>query len=350
MTPTGTSIPPHALVWDLATRAFAARCLQAVTQLGVADALGAEGADIRDLAENLDVDADALGRVLRTLSCHRVFDVELPRVRHNEASLLLRMDHPTSMGAFARMMGLPMAWDALTRLPETIETGRAGIFELDPGGLFSYLREHVDQAEIFDRAMTAKSHADVAAVLAAYDFGAHRRVADIGGGRGLLLDAIASRDADVDATLFEQPEVIARIVDDGGSASGVALVAGDFFSDDLPAADAYVLMEIIHDWDDEDAIRILSNVRRGAPDDAVLLVIEAVPGGGHVPDPATILDIVMLTVTGGRQRTSAEYAALFKASGFELTRVIPTEGSVHIVFGVPSGTAMQEEGDSTAKD
>jgi hypothetical protein len=306
-----------------------------VAALGVADVIDDDGADIGEVATKLGVEPDALGRVLRALSPHGVFDVDLPAVRHTAASRLLRRDHPMSMGAFAHMMGLPMAWEAVTSLERTVTSGRAGIFELDPEGLFSYLRSHEEEAEVFDRAMTAKSHVDIACVLDAFDFAAHRRVADIGGGRGHLLDAITARHPAIEATLFEQPEVVARVAAAPGRGHGPGLVAGDFFTDELPVADVYVLMEIIHDWDDEDAVRILANVRRSAPDSATVLLVETVLRDGPGPDPAKTLDIVMLSVTGGRERTPAEFGAILTTAGFDLVGVVPTAGAVQLVQARP---------------
>jgi C-methyltransferase len=333
-----STLPAHALVWELATAAAVSRCLHVVAQHDVADALEPGGNTVTDLAARLGLDPDGLGRVLRALSAYGVFDVDLPEVRHTEASLLLRADHPMSMGAFAHMMGLPMSWDALGALPTTLRTGRAGIFDLDPDGLFSYLREHPDQASVFDRAMTAKSHADIPLVLDVFDFGAHRRVADIGGGRGHFLHALARRHPQVSATLVDLPEVIERATGDP-IVDGLQLVAADFFTDALPTADVYVLMEIIHDWDDADAVRILTNIRQSAPDDAKVVIIETVLDSDHLRDPAKTLDVVMLAITGGRERTPAEYATLFERSGFELARVIPTGGGVQVVEARTVGTS-----------
>jgi C-methyltransferase len=325
-------LPPHALLWDLATVAAVSRCLHAVAQHGVADAVAAQGSTVDEVAERLDLDADALGRVLRALAAYGVFDVDLPVVRHTDASRLLRADHPMSMGAFAHMMGLPMSWDSLSALPATLETGRAGVFDLDPGGLFSYLHDFPDQAAVFDRAMTAKSHADIPLVLGAFDFAAHRGVADVGGGRGHLLRALTERHPGIEATLVDLPDVIGRVSESGEpGVDRLRLLAADFFADVLPVADVYVLMEIIHDWDDADAVRILANIRRSAPDGATVLIVETVLDDRHRRDPAKTLDIVMLALTGGRERTPAEHAALLGAAGFELTRVIPTGGGVQVV-------------------
>jgi hypothetical protein len=325
----GAGLPPHALLWDLATVAAASRCLHAVARHGVADAVEPGGSTVGDVAERLGLDADALERVLRALAAYGVFDLDQSLVRHTEASRLLRADHPMSMGAFAHMMGLPMSWEALSALPETLETGRAGVFDLDPDGLFSYLRDSPDEAAVFDRAMTAKSHADIPLVLDAFDFTAHRSVADIGGGRGHLLQALTERNPEIEATLLDLPEVIGRL--GGAGVDRMRLVPADFFTDTMPTADVYVLMEIIHDWDDTDAVRILSNLRRSTPGDATVLVIETVLDDQRLRDPAKTLDIVMLALTGGRERSAAQHSSLLERAGFELVRVIPTGGGVQIV-------------------
>lgn len=324
------AVPPHALLWDLATIAAVSRCLHVVAHHGVADAVDPGGCTVDDVADRLGLGADGLARVLRALAAYGVFDVDLPNVRHTEASLLLRADHPMSMGPFAHMMGLPMSWDALRALPDTLATGRAGVYELDPNGLFSYLHDHPDQATVFDHAMTAKSHADIPLVLDAFDFNAHRGVVDVGGGRGHLLRALSERHPGIEVTLVELPEVIDRLADQAG-VDGVKLVAADFFTDALPSADVYVLMEIIHDWEDADAVRILSNIRRSAPDGATVLIIETVLEDRRERDPAKTLDIVMLALTGGRERTPAEYSSLLEQAGFELADVIPTGGGVQLV-------------------
>ena len=327
-------VPAHALLWDLATIGAVSRCLHAVAQHGVADLLGSDGDSIDDLAVRAGLDADALGRVLRALAAYGVFEVDLPHVRHTDASRLLCNDHPMSMTAFVHMMGLPMSWDALTLLPSTVKTGRAGVYDLDPDGLFSYLRDHADQAAVFDRAMTAKSHADIPRILDAYDFARSGSVADVGGGRGHFLRALLERHRGIDATLVELPEVIDRLAAQS-TIDGARLLAADFFTDPLPAADVYVLMEIIHDWSDDDAVRILANIRRSAPEQASVLIIETVLDEERLRDPARTLDIVMLALTGGRERNAAQYASLFDRAGFEFVGVVPTGGGVQLVEARP---------------
>jgi hypothetical protein len=336
------ALPPHARLWSLATISAVARCLQVIAQHHVADAVPRDGASVADVARQLGLDPDALGRVLRAVAAYGVFHVELPHVRHTEASLLLRADHPMSMGAFAEVMGLPMCWDALGALSSTLATGRAGVFDLHPDGLFAYLRQHPEQATVFDRAMTAKSLADIPYVLDAYDFTRHRAVVDVGGGRGHLLSGLMDRHPHIEATLVDLPQVIDPLAVEPIGES-LHLVAADFFTDALPAADLYVLMEIIHDWNDTDSVRILSNIWRSSPDEAVVLIVEAVLVD-DLERPATTLDIIMLAATGGRERTPDEFSRLLDRSGFEFVQVLSTRGGVRIVEARKLAGAPHDEG------
>lgn len=330
--------PPHAALWELATAAFPARCLHVVAALGVADALGPDGGTVDQLAGAVGVQADALGRVLRTLSSFGVFDVDDAQVHHTEQSLLLRRDHPASMGAFVHMIGLPFNWDAVGALEAAVRTGRSGLDDAH-GGLWAYLDDHPDERAVFDRAMTAKSQADLGTTLDAYDVGRFATIADVGGGRGHFLDAITHRHPSARVVLVELPDVIERVraersaatAGGGARSDRMILHPADFFVDELPTADLYVLMDVLHDWSDDDAVRILTNVRRVAPPHATVAVVEAVMSEGPERDPSKTLDIIMLTVTGGRERTLTDFAELFRRSGFQMVAAVPTAGSMTVV-------------------
>lgn len=176
--------------------------------------------------------------------------------------------------------------------------------------------------------MTAKAAADIASVLEAYDFSRFGRIADIGGGRGHLLRAVLEAVPAAEGILFDLPEVIGTLEFEH---ERLTPQAGDFFVDPLPAADAYVLMEVIHDWADEESINILSAIRRAASPGAKAVIIENVLAEEQ-PDPrGQTLDIIMLSVTGGRERTPSEFGALLNRSGFRLEAVIETAGPLRIV-------------------
>lgn len=323
---------PHEAVWELSTAGVAARCLHVLAELGVADHIAETAVPATILAAACDVDADALDRVLRLLAAHGVFECHADGFRHSPSSRLLRGDHPMSIRPFAQMMGSALIWGSLTELESSVRTGRPGLEVLEPAGIWAYLQDHPDEADVFGRAMTAKACAEVAAVLAAYDFGGFTTIADVGGGRGHLLRAVLDTAPSATGILFDLPPVIGSL-DEGHPRMTAA--AGDFFVDALPAADAYVLMEVLHDWSDEECVTILGAVRRACLDDATVLVVEGVLVDQLADPRSRTLDVVMLAVTGGRERTVDQLAALFDRAGFALGKVIDTDSPMRVVEAHP---------------
>ena len=325
MTTSGNDLPPPLVIRDLVTSVVAARCLQVVAEAGVADALGDKAEPTAHLARTTGLDADALERMLRLLGAYGVFARTAEGWAHTEPSRLLRSNDPRSMRAFARMIGLPAVWNDFTELGKVARTGKPA---LDWAGLVSHFSEHPDESRVFNEAMVAKSAAIIPAVIAAYDFTSFGTIADVGGGRGHLLQGILAAAPSARGILFDLPHVIADA--DGIASERLQLVAGDFFKGGLPAADAYVLMEVIHDWADDDAVKILTAVRKAAPRGARVLLVEAIVSD-EGPPFAKVLDVIMLAVTGGRERTAAEYERLLEAAGLRLERIVPTQSQCMVI-------------------
>jgi hypothetical protein len=300
-----------------------------VAESGVADALGDRTMTATELAAQTGMNADALNRILRLLAAHDVFAREGEGYRHTPMSELLRTDHPHSMRSLARMAGMPAIWNSFTELPHAAKAGKPA---LDWAGLVAYFAGHPEESSLFNQAMTDKSNSIIPAVLDAYDFTQFRLIADIGGGRGHLLRRVLERTPTASGVLFDLPHVIADA--SGHESERMRLQSGNFFTDAMPAADAYLLMEVIHDWSDPEAAKILAAVRRAAPKHARLLIIEALISESPGPHFSKVLDIVMLAVTGGRERTPSQYDALLAAAGFRLERVIPTHSQFSIVEAV----------------
>jgi len=323
------NLPPEQALWSLITSHAAARCLQVVAEFGVADALGNRPMTAAELSAQTGLNADALNRMLRLLAAHDVFAHEGDGYRHSQASELLRTDHPQSMRSLARMMGMPVLWNSFTELAHAAKTGKP---VLDWAALVAYFAGHPEESSLFNQAMTEKSSGIIPAVIAAYDFSSFGLIADIGGGRGHLLRGILERTPTASGIVFDLPHVIADA--SGHESERVRLQSGDFFADALPAADAYLLMEVIHDWNDQDAAKILASVRRAAPAHARVLIIEALVSESPGPHFSKVLDIIMLAVTGGQERTPSEYEALLASAGLRLERVIPTLSQHSIVEAV----------------
>jgi C-methyltransferase len=323
---------PHEIVWALANGDVAPRALHVVAELGVADHIHDSAVEVTTLASACGTSADGLDRVLRLVADFGIFERPRPGwYRHTEASRLLRSDHPRSLRAFCRMQGLPVFRAAYSHLGHAVRTGSPAFQLVDRRGLFGYLSDHPDEADIFGQAMTAKAAADIAAILGAYDFGRFKTIADIAGGRGHLLRAVLDATPAAEGILFELPGVVAALKPDG---SRIVAHAGDFFIDPLPKADAYILMEVLHDWPDPEATAILRAIRQAAPAGARVLVIENVLAENR-PDPrGHTLDVIMLAVTGGRERTGSQLAGLLRTAGFGRPAVIDTGGPLRIVEAI----------------
>ena len=326
-----TTARPHEIVWTLTTALVPARALHVVAELGVADHLAADAVSAKTLAARCGVDPDSLERVLRLLASFGIFERQADGYRHTDASRLLRDDHPMSMRAFARMIGLPAIWSSFAALDSSVRTGAPAIEQVELQGFWAYLGAHPGEAAIFAEAMTAKARADIAAVLDAYDFRPFRTIADIGGGRGHLLQAVLGAAPEAHGVLFDLPAVIDTLE---VRTERLTPHAGDFFVDPLPRADAYILMEVIHDWADAEAAAILRAIREAARPGAIVLIVEAIVPEDDADPRVHTLDLIMLALTGGRERTAAELGRLLHGSGFRLSTVIDTDGPIRIVEAV----------------
>jgi hypothetical protein len=332
-------MPPTDPVWQTLQHFYGGAlsdAMRAIAELGVADLLDEVPQTAEALAARVGANPDALHRVLRLMAGHGMFREQDGRFTHTDLSRVLRSDHPRSQRAFIRIGTISRK--VFASLHDTLRTGRPAAPTLAPGGLFAYLAAHPKEALLFEEGMTSKANADTAGLLRAYDFSRFRVIADIGGGLGHLIKAILRSTPRAAGILFDLPQVVAAT--SALNSDRLTVQAGDFFADPLPTCDAYVLMNVIHDWADAQAAAIFAAVRRAAPQHAKLLVIEAVmpenpqpgPTGAH---PAVWMDVFMLALTGGRERTDFEYANLLQQAGFSLDRVIPTETGVSILESTP---------------
>jgi hypothetical protein len=237
------------------------------------------------------------------------------------------------MRALARMFGLPVNWATYGAMDHAVRTGRPAAEKVLPAGFWAYFADHPEEAKIFDAAMVGKAHGQVSAVVGAYDFSRFHTIGDIGGGRGHLLRAVLAAAPSAKGVLFDLPPVVAQA---GDAMDRLRVQGGDFFRDDLPVCDAYLVMEVIHDWGEAESVAILRAIRKAAPPDARVLVIEAIVPSTPGPHWSKTLDIHMLTLLGGRQRTRREYEDLFRRAGLLLERVIDTGGDISILEGKPA--------------
>lgn len=329
----------HAQMARMITGYWVSQMVHVAARLRLADLLaeGPLGAD--ELAHATGTHAGTLYRLLRALAGVGVFS-ESVEGRFGLTSLgeCLRSDVQGSQWAMAVMMG-DEHYRCWGELLESVHTGETAFDRLYGQPIFEYLGERPEQARVFDAAMTAIHGRETQATLDAYDFSGVGVLADVGGGNGTNLIGILGRHTPMRGMLFDLPHVVERArpnIEVAGLADRCELVEGDFFGSIPGGADAYFLRHIIHDWDDEQAGRILGNIRRTMGDGARLLVVEHVLPPGDEPSFGKLLDLNMLLLPGGVERTEAEFRRLYEAAGFRLTRIVPTEGDLSVIEGEPA--------------
>lgn len=338
--PETSQLPPQARLLQLSAGKWVTQAIYAAARLELADQFKEGPRTVQQLASAVGADPLALHRLLRALASVEIFrERESGEFELTPMAEYLRKDVPGSLHGAALMLGHPGVWLPLGELVYSVKTGKPAFDHVFGMGCWEYLGKNPELAAQFDAAMTSFSHQEAPAIVQAFDFSAFRSVADIGGGGGLLISEILRAHASVRGILFDQPTAIQRAkahLEAGGLSARCELVAGDFFKGVPEGADAYVLKRVIHDWDDGRARAILEKVRQAMREDSTLLVIEAVLPAGNAPSYAKLLDLEMLTVLTGRERTEADFRALLASAGFRLDTVFPTRSGKSILRARPA--------------
>ena len=333
-------LPPEAVMMNLINGFGLPRCIWVAAELGIADRLAEGPLDVEDLARAVDANADALYRVLRALASAGIFEEDGERrFAINRLAECLRSDAPMSMRPWARYVGAGWYWEAWGSFMTTVKNGRTIHENVHGRRFFEYYADNHGYTELFDAAMSSASALAIPAIVGGYDFSQLRSVVDVGGGEGSLLAAILHANPGVSGTLYDRAEAVERArhegpLSDPALAGRVTFEAGDFFASVPAGYDAYLLKWIVHDWNDAEAGVLLGNVRRASSAGTRLLVAEMLVGEPNAPTAAKLLDLAMLGLTGGRERTEAAYRALLSEAGFDLRRVFATASPFSVIEGL----------------
>jgi hypothetical protein len=331
--------PPSAQMFQFILSLMIPQAIHVAAKLGIADIVAKAPATIDDLAAATRSNPPALSRLLKFLASVGIFS-EDPAEKYQQTPLsdALRGDHPQSVRGAAVFFGSGCLWKAFGELSATVATGEAAFHHVFGTSVFEYLAAHPEDAAIFNAGMTSVSSLELPLIVAAYDFSGFARIVDVGGGEGALIRGILEANPKLRGVLFDLSSVVAGAVSlrKGSIADRCEIVGGDFFQAVPEGADAYLMRVVIHDWNDEDALKILKSCRRAIPAHGKLLLVESVLKPPNQPDPGRFNDLVMLVMApGGRERTETEFADLLRKAGFSLTRVIPATGLTSIIESQP---------------
>ena len=328
-------VSPPAAMMNLITGYWVSQAVGVIARLGVADQLGAHPRGSDELAQAVGADRQALYRVLRLLASLGVFAEPTPGCfALTPLGETLRSDSPGSVRNFAITETAPGHWLPWGRLHDSVRTGQSMARQALGMELFDWYAQNAEEAAYFNAAMGNLSALVATELVRVYDFSSVQTVADVGGAHGILLTAILSANPAVRGILFDLPHVIAtagEAIAAAGFRDRCQLVDGDFFEAVPEGADLHLLKQIVHDWNDEQATRLLRNCHRALAPAGKLLLVEMVIPSDNRPSPAQAMDLNMLVILGGRERTREQFERLFQATGFRLDRIIPTHSPFNVI-------------------
>ena len=328
-------IPPQASILNFITGMWAAQAVATAARLGIPDQLAHGPRTAAELATAVGADPAALYRLLRGIASVGVLATE-PDGRFSLTPIgeCLRSDVPGSVRSLIIMEMAPGHWLPWGHLERSVRTGKPSTDHGLGMGTWEYYKKNPVDQHHFAEAMSGLSAMAMHAVLASYSFEGARKVVDVGGSHGAFVAAVLQREPKARGVLFDQPAVVAgadATLQAAKVADRVECVGGSFF-DSVPAGgDVYLLKAILHDWNDEECVKILTNVREAMAPDGRVVVVEMPITSGGPPSPAPLMDLNMLVMLTGKERTPEEYGALFAKSGLRATSVVPTPSPVAVL-------------------
>lgn len=339
---------------DLMLGAWAVQALAVFVRLAIPDVLKDEAMPGALLAAEVGADADSVERLLRALTSVDVVErLEDGSYRLTDLGQLLRSDGEGGAGAMIAMVGDPSHWLPWGSAYDAVVSGGPVSKQVFGKSFWDYIAENSDQQARFNRAMTDTSKRASKTIASKYDFSQFTTVVDIGGGQGILLQTVLREYPHLKGILFDLPQVLDSAEIDDDLKERIELIPGSFLETAPGGGDLYVMKHIIHDWADDACLEILKNIRSVIPDHGRLLISDAVlpgsiPESGNTADSDSPsqsglrstfpywLDLNMMIILGGRERTEAEFADLLAKTGFEYLGVVPTDGPTGLVEAKPA--------------
>lgn len=314
-----------------------ARAVYLFAKLDLADLLNGTPKTAQELAQSIDVDSEALYRLLRVVSgTGAIAEDDGHRFHLNQYGRTLCNNGDNSIRDYVVMFH-EIVHDNYQLLEKSVRTGKTVFKDIHGLPVFDYLSEQPEARGKFIAGLGNQARIDNAAILEAYDFGESQIIADIGGGSGALISAILEKNDHLSGVLFDLPSTIQSVDQSGRLADhSCNLLGGDFFQEIPVKADTFLLKQVLHDWDDQACVSILHNCRTAMSETGKLLIVERLIGAADETPLTHNMDMTMLVATGGKERRVEEYAALIELTGFRLNRIVPTGLEVNIIEAIPA--------------
>ncbi|MEB3030928.1 acetylserotonin O-methyltransferase [[Mycobacterium] nativiensis] len=327
------TVPASVTVMELGFGGWLTQALVAAVRLGIADALADGPLTADEVAHRVGTDPRATYRLMRALASNSVLKLRRDgRFALTRTGRALVSDNPAGVAPMIAFVGHPAHREHWSNLEHSVRTGETAVSKVRGMSFFEYTDSDPELAQVFNDAMTGASAMAIESAVPAYDFSASKLIVDVGGGHGALLAAVLRQAPDARGVLFDLPQVV---VDADATVADVAsrcdIRGGSFFESIPSGGDTYLLKTVIHDWDDEQSLAILRNVRAAIAPGGKVLLFEMVLPEGAPAHLGLVLDLEMLVAAGGQERTRREYAELLSQAGFELRRVVPTTSPLAIV-------------------
>lgn len=335
----GHELPPPVQMLQMVMGSWVAQAVGTAARLSLADHLADGPQTAAQLAAKTGASADGLHRLMRALASVGVFTLEGDRFSLTPLGQTLRSGTPGSMKHIAIAETDTGHWLTWGRCLDAVKTGRGMAKEALGCDPWDYYAQHPEDGEAFSRAMADISGMAIEPVLTGYDFAFAQSIVDVGGAHGALLAAMLNKKQDAKGILFDLPQVAATAksaVEQAGLAGRVEVVGGSFFEQVPSGADLYLLKHILHDWDDAHCHALLKTVRAAMKPTAKLLVVEMALPETAAPTPAHWMDLNMLVMLSGRERTADQYGKLLADAGLRMTRFIPTQSPLGLVEATPA--------------
>lgn len=337
MTTDTNVLPPPAVIMHFVTGIWAAQAISVVARLGIPDQLAHGPRTAAELASTVGANPDALHRLLRAATSVGVLEQEADgRFVLTPVGECLRSNVPGSMRSFIIAETAPGHWLPWGHLEESVRTGKPAAEKALGMNVWDYYKKNPAEANHFAEAMSGMSGMAMQAVLASYSFAGAKKVVDVGGSHGAFLAGVLGREPSARGVLFDLAAVVegaGSTLDAAGVASRVERVAGSFFESVPAGGDVYLLKHILHDWSDDECVKILRNVREAMSPDGRVSVVEMLISDKGPPSPAPLLDLNMLVMLTGRERTADEFGALFGKAGLRMASVTPTHSPFVVLEG-----------------